>query len=203
MRIKTLFFDKVKTRQDLLAQIQQAEEWLKTYQGEHLHLQLAYLEKIPEERIPDTRELLLFFEGLPQTRSNVTVEVVDRKDAYHHLNLHYDNEWERDFREIHPMQMYINGEEANVLTLDFTHCKTWWELHTILKETYGFPEYYGKNADALFDLLRYYTSDRFHTRIIGLKHLPKDLMKIEMTKVLSVFDDVHRELPNKTFEIVD
>ncbi|MBO4953903.1 MAG: barstar family protein [Clostridia bacterium] len=203
MRIKILLFEQCKTKEDIQQLVKAGTDWIRTYPGERLHIQLAYLENLPETLIPDAREVVLFFNDLTETAENVTVEIVKRKEAYQHLDFYYDEKWELDYHEIKTVPMEINGKRVDVLTLDVTHCKTWWELHTVLKETFGFPNYYGKNSDALWDLLTPYIVDCLHIRIKGLKHLPKDLLEIEIPKILSVFDDVHREQPSMTFEIVD
>ena len=203
MRIKTLSFEHCKTKEDIFQLAKRANDWIRTYPGEWLHIQLAYLENLPEALIPDAKKVVLFFNGLTETTKNITVEIVKGKETYQHLGFFYDEDGKLDYREIKTVPMEINGKWVEVLTLDVTHCRTWWELHTILKETFGLPDYYGKNADALWDLLTPYTVDCLHIKIKGLKHLPKDLMESEMTSVLSVFDNVHREYPNMTFEIVD
>lgn len=47
----------------------------------------------------------------------------------------------------------IFGKITNPIILDFTECETLGEIHHILKENFGFPEYYGENWDALWDCL--------------------------------------------------
>ena len=42
----------------------------------------------------------------------------------------------------------------NPILLDFTGCRSLEEIHLILKEKFGFPEYYGKNWDALWDCMQ-------------------------------------------------
>ena len=37
--------------------------------------------------------------------------------------------------------------------LDFSRCAAKEEVHEYLMEKFGFPEYYGKNLDALYDVL--------------------------------------------------
>lgn len=39
------------------------------------------------------------------------------------------------------------------INLDFTQCTTREDVHTYLKKQFGFPDYYGNNLDALFDVL--------------------------------------------------
>ena len=39
------------------------------------------------------------------------------------------------------------------VNLDFIQCITKEDVHAYLKKQFGFPEYYGNNLDALFDVL--------------------------------------------------
>ena len=39
------------------------------------------------------------------------------------------------------------------VNLDFSQCATKEDVHAYLKKEFGFPEYYGNNLDALFDVL--------------------------------------------------
>ncbi|MBR4882200.1 MAG: barstar family protein, partial [Clostridia bacterium] len=68
-------------------------------------------------------------------------------------------------------------------------------------EAYELPEYFGNNLSALWDCLRYSWEEDIHRKIVGLNTLPNDLREY-MNRILEVFDDVHRENPNMTFEIV-
>ncbi|WP_101697205.1 barstar family protein [Clostridium minihomine] len=43
--------------------------------------------------------------------------------------------------------------EQKIVTLDLTGCKSYWELHERIRITFGFPEWYGKNWSAFWDLL--------------------------------------------------
>ena len=56
--------------------------------------------------------------------------------------------------------MYQTNEERaykpidfHNIVLDFTDCKYPADIHRVLKESFGFPEYYGANLDALHDCL--------------------------------------------------
>ena len=43
--------------------------------------------------------------------------------------------------------------KPNVIKLDLSDCKSILELHERIKETFDFPDYYGKNWDAFWDLI--------------------------------------------------
>ena len=87
------------------------------------------------------------------------------------------------------------------ITLDFTGCRYLGEIHQRLKEGFGFPEYYGENLVALWDCLSYYCDNNLHVYIRGLSDLPEEFNEY-ISKMIEVFDDVHEETPNITFEIM-
>lgn len=92
---------------------------------------------------------------------------------------------------------------GNPVILDFTDCEHLGEIHLILKTKFGLPEYYGENWDALWDCLRYLWIDEEDVKvnIYGFLSLPDDLREYCVT-MLEVFDDVHRDTPNVTFELI-
>ena len=45
-------------------------------------------------------------------------------------------------------------EQEKIITLDLTGCKYLGELHQRIKEAFDFPDFYGENWDAFWDLLR-------------------------------------------------
>ena len=87
------------------------------------------------------------------------------------------------------------------ITLDFTECKYIVRLYDILQEGFHFPEWFGRNLDALWDLLRYYDGPPIIVKIKGIESMPKDLRSY-MDEVLDVFADVHAEVPQMSFEII-
>ena len=91
----------------------------------------------------------------------------------------------------------------NPIILDFTGCKYLGEIHLILKTKFGLPEYYGENWDALWDCMQglFYQRGYFKVNIYGFLSLPDDLREYCVT-MLEVFDDVHKDTPNVTFELI-
>ena len=45
-------------------------------------------------------------------------------------------------------------EEKKIVTLDLTGCKYFGEIHQRIKKAFDFPDFYGENWDAFWDLLR-------------------------------------------------
>ena len=93
--------------------------------------------------------------------------------------------------------------KENPIILDFTGCKYLGEIHLILKTKFGLPEYYGENWDALWDCMDglFYKSGNFKVKIYGFLTLPDDLREY-CVSMLEIFDDVHKETPNVTFELI-
>ena len=91
----------------------------------------------------------------------------------------------------------------NPIILDFSGCKYAYDIHEILKEKFGFPDYYGMNWDAMWDCLRglFYGCGDYHAKIYGSNAIPDDL-KEDFAIMLETFEDVHKRTPNFTFEIV-
>lgn len=87
------------------------------------------------------------------------------------------------------------------IVLDFTGCKYLFDIHTVLKEAFGFPEWYGKNLDALWDCLRDYCGFNRCVYIIGINSLPKEFEEY-MEKIFVIFERVHLENPTVVFEII-
>ena len=91
----------------------------------------------------------------------------------------------------------------NPIILDFAECKNCDMVHIILKEKFGLPEHYGKNWDALWDCLRYLwiCDGEISVKIQGFYSMSEEI-KGFCKPMLKVFEDVHKETPNVTFEII-
>ena len=65
-------------------------------------------------------------------------------------------------------------KKPKIIILDLNDCKYLGELHLRLKKAFDFPEWYGENWDAFWDLLRE-PRDYTIVEIKGFHSLPKDL----------------------------
>ncbi len=87
------------------------------------------------------------------------------------------------------------------LMLDVTPFEEKISLHRYLKETFGFPFYYGGNLDALYDELTSTTEPTAVT--LRYNDHPLGKMVTYLPKLLSVFEDAARENYNLTLTLVD
>ncbi len=79
-------------------------------------------------------------------------------------------------------------DEKKIITLDLTDCKYLGELHERIRIAFGFPEWYGANWDAFWDLLRS-ECDADEVVILGINTLPVGFEneKAKMETVLERF----------------
>lgn len=77
-------------------------------------------------------------------------------------------------------------EEKKIITLDLTNCKYLGELHERIRVAFDFPEWYGANLDAFWDLLSR-ESDADEVIIKGAKTMPVALIDY-MDKLYEIFD---------------
>ena len=77
------------------------------------------------------------------------------------------------------------------ITLDLTGCKYVRQIHRIIKETFGFPKFYGANYSALWDCMRDYCDD-MTVETKGLSTLPPDFVDFKET-MLKIFERTARE----------
>ncbi len=76
-------------------------------------------------------------------------------------------------------------EEKKTVTLDLTGCKYPLEIHERIRVAFDFPEWYGANLDAFWDLL-WSECDAQELIIIGEKTLPDEFLNYicEIHKIL-------------------
>ena len=70
-----------------------------------------------------------------------------------------------------------NSPDGKII-IDFSTCKYVDEIHEKLKESFGFPDYYGRNWSAFWDYLDDFCGDRTSETTVhvdGLNRLSKDL----------------------------
>ena len=65
-------------------------------------------------------------------------------------------------------------EEKKTVTLDLTGCQSLGEIHQRIKKTFDFPDFYGQNWDAFWDLLRT-ECDANKIEVLGENTVPKEL----------------------------
>lgn len=87
------------------------------------------------------------------------------------------------------------------IKLNFSNCKYIGEIHIELKNKLNFPEYYGKNLDALWDSLCYYTNDELIIKISGFDNI-ENLFEDYSSKIKGVFQKVSGNCPNIKFEFL-
>ena len=66
-------------------------------------------------------------------------------------------------------------KQKKIVTLDLTGCKYLGEIHQRIKEAFDFPDFYGENWDAFWDLLRT-ECDADKIVIIGEETVSKELV---------------------------
>ena len=79
-----------------------------------------------------------------------------------------------------------NEREIEKITLDLTDCKYIMELHERIKNAFGFPDFYGRNLDALWDLLREPRSS--YLTVNGVHTMSKDCRTF-FQEIIKIFDE--------------
>lgn len=83
------------------------------------------------------------------------------------------------------------------ITLDCAHIQTVKALHIYLQYKLGFPAYYGRNLDALHDLLGEIDGE---TALVLHTQGAQGEMAAYLPKILRVLEDAAQENPNLTVE---
>ena len=89
------------------------------------------------------------------------------------------------------------AEDPVVLKLD--DCADWAALHERIRKTFGFPAYYGRNWDAMWDCMDG-LFDRREIVIRGFQTMPKDVREYSRP-MLEIFEDLHEKNPKITYRM--
>ena len=76
--------------------------------------------------------------------------------------------------------------------VDVSRCETEEELHRVLRDSLGFPKFYGMNLDALWDCLTGFMAIPATITLCGAGRAKKDV-KEELGKVIDTIQDAIRE----------
>ena len=77
----------------------------------------------------------------------------------------------------------------NLYTLDFRNVQYYSEVHTIIKESLDFPDYYGRNWDAFWDCLTDMVGRPIHIEILGL-----DVVERKFPSSISIMMETFNEI---------
>ena len=93
--------------------------------------------------------------------------------------------------------------KQKTVTLDFTNCKYLGVMHQIIKEAFHFPDWYGENWSAFWDMGYDYIRENTHIIIKGTKTMPNDFEE-SIQIMLEILQRIHDESSETiTFELVD
>ncbi|MBS6310461.1 MAG: barstar family protein [Firmicutes bacterium] len=82
------------------------------------------------------------------------------------------------------------------IVLDLTGCRYGGEVHERIKEAFGFPDYYGKNWDAMWDCMDG-LFDRREIVVRGFRTMPQEVQDYSRP-LLEILEELHRENPEIT-----
>ena len=88
-----------------------------------------------------------------------------------------------------------------IVTMDFTGVEYIGQVHLILTEALDFPEWYGKNLDALWDLLTGYIEPCI-INIKGLREVSKELTQY-MQKVVNILLEAEKTYNRIQINFID
>ena len=93
--------------------------------------------------------------------------------------------------------------DDRTIIIDLAKADSIGEIHDLLKESFGFPEYYGRNWDALSDCLEDFCSDGAACRIeLRGFYAMETGLRTKCAPMLTVFGDVQEEWKNIEFTVV-
>ena len=81
-------------------------------------------------------------------------------------------------------------KQEKIVTLDLTGCKYLGEIHQRIKNAFDFPDFYGENWSAFWDLLRS-ECDSNRIIVLGIKTIPEEYARHigKMLKILQRFKE--------------
>lgn len=93
--------------------------------------------------------------------------------------------------------------KENPIILELSTCHYIREIHRLLKEKFGLPEYYGENWDALWDCLDGLFDDlgEIDIKIYGFYALSDELQEV-CVPMLEIFEELEEGSPNVRVEIL-
>jgi len=78
------------------------------------------------------------------------------------------------------------------VTIDFKGCKYWHEIYSRMDEKLDFPEGYGKNLDALWDMLTGFIEENQTIYLKGCDDVSKELLP-HMNEIIEVFREAEEK----------
>lgn len=78
-------------------------------------------------------------------------------------------------------------DTPRIFTIDLTGCRYWDDMHNRIAKALDFPDYYGKNWDAFWDLIRG-ERDNAVIEIKGVSTMPQEL-QAEIPKMVACLED--------------
>lgn len=91
-------------------------------------------------------------------------------------------------------------DKCKIYHLDLTDCQTWWDFHQRIKESLDFPDYYGMNWDAFWDVIRGF--DTSLIKIKGTDTVAPDL-KDYVTKMLEIMERAKQKYHLMDYVLID
>lgn len=82
-------------------------------------------------------------------------------------------------------------KKEKIVTLDLTGCKYLGEIHQRIKKAFDFPDFYGENWSAFWDLLRS-ECDSTQIIVLGIETVP-DEYRWHIDKMLEILQRLKKE----------
>ena len=77
--------------------------------------------------------------------------------------------------------------DKKVITLNLTDCKTWDDFYERIRLAFGFPEWFGKNLPAFWDLLRGDASTD-EAVLIGTSTVRDEVLKMQLNGIIEILE---------------